>query len=65
MKTRFDKNPILRRILKKTGDPGLFDALASGMSPSDLQSLLLEVYRKRIVSISPSDLLSNTNRTAS
>jgi hypothetical protein len=57
MKTRSDKNPILHRILQKAGDPGLFDSLASKMTLSDLQSLLLEVYRKRTDSIDAADLV--------
>jgi len=38
---------ILERIIKKSGCNELFDILAKKLSPTDLQSLLLEVYRAR------------------
>ncbi len=36
-----------KRIIDETGIPDILDALVERISPSDLQSLLLEVYRRR------------------
>ncbi len=46
----------LRRIEREAGLPGLTGAL-SGLRPSDLQTLLLEVFRRRAAETSPSSLL--------
>jgi hypothetical protein len=51
-------DPILRRILRQTGDPRLVETLAHRLSLTDLQSLLLAVYRERAMSRRPSDLLA-------
>ena len=51
------ENKIIDRILKEVGVPELFNILSEQLNPSDLQSLLLEVYRKRATKISPSFLL--------
>jgi hypothetical protein len=40
-------NAITRRIERELGYPGLTDALVANLSASDLQSLLIEVYRAR------------------
>lgn len=40
-------NDILKRIIRRTGVEDIIDILAERLSPTDLQSLLLEVYRKR------------------
>jgi hypothetical protein len=47
----------IERILRETGVPNLVDALAEGLSPMDLQSLLLAVYQRRAETITPSQLL--------
>jgi hypothetical protein len=43
---------ILERIVRKLGVPDLLDRLVDDLSPTDLQSLLLEVYRRRAARIS-------------
>jgi hypothetical protein len=48
---------IIERIQRETGIPDLVDALAERLSPTDLQSLLMAVYRRRAESITPSQLL--------
>jgi hypothetical protein len=55
---------ILERIEREAGVPGLAKLLAERLEPTDLQSLLLEVYRLRARQRSPSDLLADyaTNR---
>jgi hypothetical protein len=50
-------DPIAQRILRKVGVVGLFDALTERISPSDLHSLLLTVYRKRAEGLTPADVL--------
>lgn len=47
----------LRRILREAGSEGLMDVLVEKLSPTDLQSLMLEVYRRRAGAISPARLL--------
>lgn len=47
---------ILHRILSRTGDNGLLDKLA-GLQPSDVQSLLMEVFGRLSGKISPAGLL--------
>jgi hypothetical protein len=39
--------PIIERILRESGMDGLLDLLARRLPPTDLQSLLLAVYRER------------------
>ena len=55
---------IVERIERESGVPGLVALLAEHIEPTDLQSLLLEVYRQRTLRRSPSDVLSDyeTNR---
>ena len=50
-------NPILERILREAGVPELIEVLVERLDPTDLQSLLLEVYRRRAVGVKPSQLL--------
>ena len=52
-------NKILERIERQAGIPGLAAILSKRLSPTDLQSLLLEVYRQRASRISPAEVLSN------
>ena len=49
---------IVERIEREAGIPGLVAILAERLSPTDLQSLLLEVYRIRTDHESPSSVLS-------
>ena len=49
-------NKILNRILKGSGTPDLINFLANNLSPTDLQSLLLEVYNRRIKKLYPADV---------
>jgi hypothetical protein len=48
---------IIERILREANNPDLLDALAYGLNASDLQSLLLEVYRRRAKRLTPRDVL--------
>jgi hypothetical protein len=50
---------IIERIEGELGMPGLVSLLAEGIGPTDLQSLLLEVYRQRALRRRPSDVLSD------
>jgi hypothetical protein len=50
---------IIERIEREAGIPGLASNLAKKLSPTDLQSLLLEVYRIRSTHIQPSMVLSD------
>jgi hypothetical protein len=52
-------NRIIERIERKTGVPDLLSILANQLSPTDLQSLLLEVYRIRSGQIQASAVLSD------
>lgn len=51
------ENKLLLRILQKADSPDLLEALTTRISLSDLQSLLLAVYRSRAARRSPPDLL--------
>jgi len=51
------KEKITNRIIGKAKMPELLEALTSRISLSDLQSLLLEVYQRRIKTLSPRHLL--------
>src|SRR3989440_3660235 len=55
-------NPILERIQREAGVPELIDVLVERLNPTDLQSLLLEVYRPRAVGVKPSQLLERYER---
>jgi hypothetical protein len=48
---------IIERVEREAGVPGLVSILAEHLSPTDLQSLLLEVYRSRTKKRTPSDVL--------
>jgi hypothetical protein len=52
-------NKIVERIEQEAGLPSLATILAERLTPTDLQSLLLEVYRLRSSQLSPSAILSN------
>jgi hypothetical protein len=57
-------NQIVERIEHEAGVPGLVSILAERLTPTDLQSILLEVYRLRSSQLQPSAIVSNyeTNR---
>lgn len=48
----------LDRVLRAANAPGLLEALTERLSPTDLQTLLLEVYRRRADAVTPSRLLA-------
>ncbi|HEY9526834.1 MAG TPA: hypothetical protein VIR02_07130 [Anaerolineales bacterium] len=52
-------NKVIERIERQAGITGLVSILAERLSPTDLQSLLLEVYRVRSQQIQPSAVLSD------
>lgn len=52
------KSQIVERIEKDAGVPGLAAILAARLAPTDLQSLLLAVYRWRSSQRRPADVLS-------
>lgn len=47
----------LNRILREAGGAKVLEALADELSPTDLQSLLLEVSRRRAAKVSPARLM--------
>ncbi|MBN1696723.1 MAG: hypothetical protein JW881_04355 [Spirochaetales bacterium] len=51
------KKDILNRILKSAGNGRLVEILSRRLSPPDLQSLLLEVYKRRAGGLTPSRVL--------
>jgi len=55
-------NPIIERIQREAGVPDLVDALVERLDPTDLQSLLLEVYRRRATGVTPGQLLERYER---
>jgi len=57
-------DPILRRILNQAAVPLLWETLASRLSMTDLQSLLLAVYRERAAAVRPRDVLTRFNANA-
>jgi hypothetical protein len=52
-------NKIIERIEREAGVPGLVSILAERLAPTDLQSLLLEVYRLRSSRRSASEVLAD------
>ncbi|MBB2915597.1 hypothetical protein FHS43_006920 [Streptosporangium becharense] len=50
-------DPWLGRVLREGATPRLLTALAERLSPTDLQTLLLEVYRRRAAAVTPGRLL--------
>ncbi|MGI9327321.1 MAG: hypothetical protein ACR2PZ_19035 [Pseudomonadales bacterium] len=53
---------IIRRIEHALGTPGIAQKLAQQISPTDLQSLMLAVYKARSSQRTPSDLLADYER---
>jgi hypothetical protein len=56
------KEKIIERILRTAQVPDLLEVLTQRLSQSDLQSLLLEVYRKRAHTLTPRHLLRQYER---
>ena len=55
-------NKIVERIQRQVGDTELVEKLVTGLSASDLQSLLIEVYRRRAEALTPRHLLEQYGR---
>jgi hypothetical protein len=57
-------NGLIERIIRESGVPDLLEVLAERLEPTDLQSILLEVYRRRAHNVTPARLLEQyeTNR---
>lgn len=53
------ENKIIARIERELGIPGLAAMLAQQLNPSDLQSLLIEVYRQRAQQQDPTAVLAS------
>ena len=51
--------PLLERIERELGLPGLVDRLSQDLTPTDLQSLLLETYRRRASRRRPAEVLAD------
>ena len=52
---------IIERIQAESGVPELLDILAERLPPTDLQSLLLEAYRRRALSATPAAVLARAS----
>lgn len=52
----------LARVLRAAAAPGILTALAERLSLTDLQTLLLEVYRRRAAEVTPSRLVERYER---
>src|SRR6266511_5907201 len=52
-------NAIVDRIVRESGVANLLDILVEQLTPSDLQSLLLEVYRQRAAKHTPATLMAS------
>jgi hypothetical protein len=52
-------NKIVERIERRAGVPGLTSILAKRLTPTDLQSILLEVYRLRCRQLQPAAVLTS------
>src|SRR5712691_9409952 len=53
------RNRIIGRIERDGGVPNLTDVLVDRLAPTDLQSLLLEVYRRRATKRDPKELIKD------
>src|SRR5271170_1317344 len=53
---------LLHRIARECGVADIVEVLSDRLTPTDLQSLLLEVYRKKATRIRPADLLARYER---
>src|SRR6266702_4785257 len=59
---RMMSDPMLERIQREAGVPELMEVLVERLTPTDLQSLLLEVYRRRALRVQPGQLLERYER---
>jgi hypothetical protein len=55
-------NKIIERIEREVGIPELANTLAERLSPTDMQSLLMEVYRQRVERLQPATILNNQEK---
>jgi hypothetical protein len=53
---------IIDRIVKESGFPALANFLGGGLSPGDLQSLLMHVYRTRAAGVTEADVMRTSER---
>jgi len=58
------QSKIINRILSEAGVPRLFPTLSQELSLSDLQSLLLSVYKSRVQAIDESQVLTRMQQNA-
>src|SRR5260370_880628 len=58
------QSKITKRILAEAGTPRLLSILADDLAPSDLQSLLLMVYRQRVQAIREAGVLGHAERSS-
>lgn len=56
-------NAIIDRIRREHASAELFDTLVERLNPSDLQSLLIEVYRARAAQLKPAGVLAQYERS--
>src|SRR5687768_5924295 len=59
-----DEEKIIGRITRALGEGEVVDGLARRLPPSDLQSLMLHICRKRSARRSTADLLAHYERSA-
>ena len=52
-----EKTDVSAKILEKKKASSLADTLTEGFSFSELQSILLDVYRRKLALLSPADVL--------
>jgi hypothetical protein len=50
---------LIDRIEREAGIPNLTEILATRLTPTDLQSILLRVLQRRATRLTPSTVLSN------
>jgi hypothetical protein len=60
--SRTEADRRLDRVLRSAGAPDLLSALTERLTPTDLQTLQLEVYRRRVGAVTPSRLLAQYER---
>jgi len=56
------RDPLIERIERQSGVPGLLDVLAERLPPTDLQSLLLEAFRRRAAAVGAARLMEQYRR---
>jgi hypothetical protein len=52
-------NGIIKKVIEKSGNEGLLNILTKKLSLSELNSLLMEVYKQRCEDITPADLMKS------